>query len=57
VKVDKTEVERRFERFKTATKDAGVELTHQRVEIFREVVARLEHPSACADAKLANHQR
>jgi Fur family peroxide stress response transcriptional regulator len=46
VKVDKSEVERRVERFKDAVRQAGVKLTHQRLEIFREVAASLEHPSA-----------
>lgn len=46
MKVDKSEVERRVERFKDAAREAGVRLTHQRLEIFREVAASLEHPSA-----------
>ncbi len=41
-----TEVERRLERFKAACKKAGVKLTHQRLEIFREVAASVDHPSA-----------
>jgi Fur family transcriptional regulator, peroxide stress response regulator len=40
------EVERRLERFKAACKKAGVKLTHQRLEIFREIAASLEHPDA-----------
>jgi len=40
------EVERRVERFKDAARKTGVKLTHQRLEIFREVAASLEHPSA-----------
>ncbi len=40
------EVERRLERFKTASKEAGVRLTHQRLEIFREIAASLDHPDA-----------
>jgi len=51
VKVDKSEVERRVERFKDAARQAGVKLTHQRLEIFREVAASLEHPSAEAVMK------
>jgi Fur family peroxide stress response transcriptional regulator len=46
VKVDKNEVERRIEHFKGAAKKAGVKLTQQRLEIFREVAARVDHPSA-----------
>jgi len=51
VKVAKDEIERRVERFKDAAKQAGVKLTHQRIEIFREVAASLEHPSAEAVMK------
>jgi len=40
------EVERRIEQFKTGSKKAGVKLTHQRLEIFREVAASLKHPDA-----------
>ena len=46
MKVGTAEVERRVERFKEAAKKAGVKLTHQRLEIFREVAGSLEHPSA-----------
>ena len=49
--VDKAEVERRVEGFKEAAKKVGVKLTHQRLEIFREVAASLEHPSAEAVLK------
>jgi Fur family transcriptional regulator, peroxide stress response regulator len=44
--VAKTEVVRRLDGFKAACKQAGVKLTHQRLEIFREVAASLEHPDA-----------
>ena len=44
--VAKTEVERRIDGFKAACKQAGVKLTHQRLEIFREVAASIEHPDA-----------
>ena len=40
------EVERRLEVLQTACRKAGVKLTHQRIEIFRELAASLEHPSA-----------
>jgi Fur family transcriptional regulator, peroxide stress response regulator len=39
-------VARRLEQFKTAAREAGVKLTHQRLEIFREVASSLEHPDA-----------
>lgn len=42
----KTEVTRRLDGFKAACKKAGVKLTHQRLEIFRELAASLEHPDA-----------
>ena len=51
MKVDESEVERRVEHFKEAARQAGVKLTHQRLEIFREVAASLEHPSAEAVLK------
>ena len=44
--VDEAEVERRIEVFKAAVKDAGIKLTHQRLEIFREVAGSLDHPDA-----------
>ena len=46
MRVENTEVERRLEKFKAAAREAGVKLTHQRLEIFREVAASLEHPDA-----------
>jgi len=46
VQVDRDEIERRVERFKDAATQAGVKLTHQRLEIFRKVAASAEHPSA-----------
>jgi Fur family peroxide stress response transcriptional regulator len=46
VKVDARELERRLERFKSACRKAGVKLTHQRLEIFREVAASADHPDA-----------
>lgn len=49
--VDKSEVERRVERFEEAARKAGVKLTHQRLEIFREVAASVDHPSAEAVMK------
>jgi Fur family transcriptional regulator, peroxide stress response regulator len=44
--VDASEVERRLERFKASARKSGVKLTHQRLEIFREVAASLDHPNA-----------
>lgn len=49
--VDNSEVERRVEHFKRAARKSGVKLTHQRLEIFREVASSVEHPSAEAVLK------
>lgn len=46
LRVEAEELERRLDRFKAAAKAAGVKLTHQRLEIFREVASSLEHPDA-----------
>jgi Fur family transcriptional regulator, peroxide stress response regulator len=46
MQVDRTEVEHRVAQFKQAARKAGIKLTHQRLEIFREVAASVEHPSA-----------
>jgi Fur family transcriptional regulator, peroxide stress response regulator len=46
VKVEPAEVARRVERFKAVAKAAGLKLTHQRLEVFREVAASLKHPDA-----------
>ena len=46
MKVDEAELGRRMEAFKTASREAGVKLTHQRLEIFREIAGSLEHPDA-----------
>ena len=44
--VSQDEVERRLEEFKAASRKAGLKLTHQRLEIFREVASSLDHPDA-----------
>lgn len=41
-----TETERRIASFREAVKASGVKLTHQRLEIFRELAARHDHPDA-----------
>ena len=48
MRVAENEVGRRIERFKAAAQAAGVKLTHQRLEIFREVASSLAHPDADA---------
>lgn len=45
MKVAKVET-RRLDGFKAACRQAGVKLTHQRLEIFSEVAASLDHPDA-----------
>lgn len=39
-------LKQRMDRFKQALKRAGVKLTHQRLEIFREVAKSGDHPDA-----------
>jgi Fur family transcriptional regulator, peroxide stress response regulator len=46
MRVGNAEVARRLEGFKTAFRQAGVKLTHQRLEVFREVAGRIDHPDA-----------
>lgn len=46
MKVTKQEVERRMEQFKTVCRDKGIKMTHQRMEIFREVAQTGDHPGA-----------
>ena len=46
MKVDAGEVDCRIEKFKVYVRNSGVRLTHQRLEIFREVAASLDHPDA-----------
>jgi len=41
-----SEVERRMAYFDEACRTAGLKLTHQRMEIFREIAKTEEHPSA-----------
>ncbi|MDO9693683.1 MAG: transcriptional repressor [Candidatus Latescibacteria bacterium] len=43
---DSPEILSRLARYQAAAKAAGVKLTHQRLEIFREVASSLEHPDA-----------
>ncbi|OFX19537.1 MAG: hypothetical protein A2V77_10145 [Anaeromyxobacter sp. RBG_16_69_14] len=43
--VDRGELDRRLERFRETARKAGVRLTHQRLEIFREVASSIEHPA------------
>ena len=38
--------ERRLEHLKTVAREAGLKITHQRLEIFRELAGTAEHPDA-----------
>jgi Fur family transcriptional regulator, peroxide stress response regulator len=44
--IEPIDIERRLEQFMAAARKAGVKLTHQRLEIFREIASSLEHPDA-----------
>ena len=46
MKIKKKEVEQRMKHFETVCRDEGIKLTHQRVEIFREVAQTGDHPDA-----------
>jgi Fur family peroxide stress response transcriptional regulator len=56
MKVADEELERRLGKFQATAREKGIKLTHQRLEIFREVAASLEHPDAEAIYK-ALHPR
>jgi Fur family peroxide stress response transcriptional regulator len=44
--VSKAEVERRVQAFVQTCRRRGMKVTHQRMEIFRELAASVEHPDA-----------
>lgn len=46
MKIGRSEVEGRLARFRAAAAASGIRLTHQRLEICREVASSLEHPDA-----------
>ena len=46
MKVDSKEIDLRVEHFKSVVKEAGLKLTHQRLEVFREVASTIDHPDA-----------
>jgi len=46
MKIKKKEVEQRMKRFETVCRAEGIKLTHQRIEIFREVAQAGDHPDA-----------
>ena len=46
MKIKKKEVEQRMKNFETVCRDEGIKLTHQRMEIFREIAQTDDHPDA-----------
>ncbi len=46
MKPNNREIEHRMDRFKEVCRDSGVRLTHQRLEVFREVARTGDHPDA-----------
>jgi Fur family peroxide stress response transcriptional regulator len=46
MKIKNEEVEQRMEHFETVCRSEGVKLTHQRMEIFREIAQTGDHPDA-----------
>ena len=44
MKISKREVEQRMEHFQEVCRNSGMKLTHQRMEIFREVAQTEDHP-------------
>lgn len=46
MKVSKKDIVQRMARFQEVSRKSGAKLTHQRLEIFREVAQTIEHPDA-----------
>ena len=46
MKISRREIEQRMKSFEEVCRNAGMKLTHQRMEIFREVAQTVEHPDA-----------
>jgi len=44
--VPKPEIQRRIDRFAQTCRQAGMKVTHQRMEVFRELAGSDEHPDA-----------
>jgi Fur family peroxide stress response transcriptional regulator len=44
--IDYKEVEQRLKHFEAVCRDEGIKLTHQRIEIFRELAQTEDHPDA-----------
>ncbi len=46
MEIEKTEVEKRMAHFEAICRKKGVKLTHQRIQIYREVACTGDHPDA-----------
>lgn len=46
MRIPEEEIQRRMARFEDASRKSGAKLTHQRIEIFRELAQTQEHPDA-----------
>jgi Fur family peroxide stress response transcriptional regulator len=46
MKIPAGEVQQRIDRFKEGIRRSGIKMTHQRLEIFREVAKSSDHPDA-----------
>ena len=46
MRISKRKIEQRMERFEEVCRSSGMKLTHQRMEIFREVAQTGDHPDA-----------
>ena len=46
MEISKREIKQRMERFEEVCRNTGMKLTHQRMEIFREVAQTGDHPDA-----------
>jgi len=51
LQIEENEIDRRVARFKETARSSGIKLTHQRLEIFRQVASSVDHPSAEAVLK------
>ena len=46
MKINAKELARRLQNFEAVCREKGIKLTHQRMEIFREVAQTMDHPDA-----------
>ena len=46
MKIKNKDVEQRIKHFEMVCRDEGIKLTHQRIEIFREIAQTVDHPDA-----------